>query len=233
MAAYYLAPALAVLRDEINARWPNRDKASDGWIGDRAHQATRSDHNPNDRGSVNALDIDRDGVDVPAIIAAIEAHPSAHYWIFNRQIADRDDGWRPRPYTGSNPHTLHLHISIRQSRTAEQDRRPWGLEETMTPAQFVAILKDPTVASLMRALPWQYVGGGIPKGKSTLGVLAETHRAVTGDQDPVDEAAIVAGVLAGLAPERLAEQIAAHLPADHAARVVDELAARLQGQARE
>ncbi|XTZ18198.1 peptidoglycan recognition protein family protein [Micromonospora echinospora] len=50
---------------------------------------------------------------------------------------------------------------------------------------------------------------------------------------PTSADEIVAGVLAGVAPERLAEQIAAHLPADHAARVVDELAARLQGQARE
>lgn len=60
--SYYLAPSLAVLRAEINARWPGRDKASDGWIGDTAHQSTRSDHNPNSRGSVNAIDIDEDGI---------------------------------------------------------------------------------------------------------------------------------------------------------------------------
>lgn len=127
--SYYLAPALAVLRAEINQRWPNRDRASDGWIGDAAHQATKSDHNPNERGSVDALDVDVDGVTVAEILAAVERHPSAHYWIYNRQIADRDDGWRRRPYSGPSPHTEHLHVSIRQTRTAEQDTRPWGLRE--------------------------------------------------------------------------------------------------------
>lgn len=124
---WYLAPALQVLRTEVDARWPDRDRTTDGTIGDQAHQATRSDHNPNARGSVNAWDMDRDGVDVPAVLAAFERHPSAHYWIWQRQIADADDGWRPRPYTGPSPHTEHVHLSIRQTRTAEQDRRPWGL----------------------------------------------------------------------------------------------------------
>lgn len=129
MAGYYLAPSLAVLRAEINARWPGRDKTSDGWIGDAAHQAqgSRSDHNPNTRGAVDALDVDRDGIDVYEVIAAVEQHPSSHYWIFNGLIADRDDGWVRRLYTGPNPHDKHLHVSIRQTRAAEQDTRPWGL----------------------------------------------------------------------------------------------------------
>lgn len=134
---YYLAPSLEVLRAEINTRWPRRDRASDGWIGDPAHQASRSDHNPNSRGSVNALDIDEDGIDVGEVIAAIERHPSTHYWIYERQIADRDDGFRRRPYSGVNPHTKHLHVSIRQGREAEQDRRPWGLLEDDVSAEQV------------------------------------------------------------------------------------------------
>ncbi|MGN9802075.1 hypothetical protein [Micromonospora sp. L32] len=129
MSGWYVAPALAVLRAEIDTRWPRRDRTSDGSIGDAAHQASRSDHNPNERDSVNAIDVDKDGIDVAAVIAAVESHPSTHYWIYDRQIADRDDGFRRRPYTGSNPHDKHLHVSIRQTRTAEQDRRPWGLLE--------------------------------------------------------------------------------------------------------
>ena len=45
------------LRDQIDRRWPNRHKRSDGWIGDAAHAARKSDHNPID-GVVFALDID-------------------------------------------------------------------------------------------------------------------------------------------------------------------------------
>lgn len=125
--AWYLAPALAVGRAEVNRRWPNRDKASDGTIGDTAHQATRSDHNENARGSVNAWDMDKDGVNVWIVISAFQDHPSSHYWIYNREIADRDDGWRRRPYEGSNPHDKHVHFSIRQSAAAEQNTTPWGI----------------------------------------------------------------------------------------------------------
>jgi hypothetical protein len=222
--SYYLAPALAVLRDEINARWPDRDQASDGWIGDTAHQGTRSDHNPNDRGSVNALDIDRDGVDMAAIIAAIEAHPSAHYWIYREQIADRDDGWRRRPYTGSNPHDKHLHVSIRQSRTAEQDQRPWGLLEDTMPLNNADLGKIRTATAegfydalvvAMTGRPHRDVtysgpgsiGASVREnfaGLVRLGVLA----ALAG-QDLTDEEQIVSGVLAGLGGRSPADVAAA------------------------
>ena len=50
------------LRNQINRRFRGRDKASDGWIGDKAHQArgSASDHNADSRGLVHALDIDKD-----------------------------------------------------------------------------------------------------------------------------------------------------------------------------
>lgn len=138
---YHLAPALVRLRDEIDARWPQRDRTSDGWIGDAAHQQGASDHNPDaDNRSVNALDIDKDGVDMAVIIDCFERHPSAHYWICNRQIADRDDGWRRRPYTGSNPHDKHGHLSIKHGPIPETDPTPWGIaqEEDMATPQDTA-----------------------------------------------------------------------------------------------
>ncbi|MDG4766606.1 hypothetical protein O7632_21270 [Solwaraspora sp. WMMD406] len=42
--AYYLAPSLQRLRNEIDARWPDRDRASDGWIGAAAHAASTAGH---------------------------------------------------------------------------------------------------------------------------------------------------------------------------------------------
>ncbi|WFE28997.1 hypothetical protein O7623_07385 [Solwaraspora sp. WMMD791] len=125
--SYYLAPSLQVLRTEIDARWPDRDRRSDGWIGDASHASRTSDHNPNSRGAVNAIDVDRDGIDVATLLAAFEAHPAAQYWIFERQIANRSTDWSRRIYSGSNPHTGHVHLSIRQNATAEQDTSSWGL----------------------------------------------------------------------------------------------------------
>lgn len=45
---------------------------------------------------------------------------------------------------------------------------------------FKAALLDPGIAPLMRAIGWQYVGGGIPDGMSTLGVVNETLARVRG-----------------------------------------------------
>lgn len=135
MAAWYLAPSLSVMRREVDERWPEREHTSDGTIGDEAHQNTKSDHNPNSRGSVDAWDMDKDGVDVWEVIRAFQEHPSSHYWIWNREIADRDTGWQRRPYSGDNPHTAHVHFSIRQTLAAEQDTSSWGIGGDMNDTQ--------------------------------------------------------------------------------------------------
>ena len=130
--AYHLAPSLAQLRLEINKRWPNRSKASDGWIGDPAHSARRSDHNPNERGSVNALDTDVDGIVPAQLIAAAIRHPSTAYVIHDGSIWSRTYGWAKRPYGGSNPHHTHVHISIQQTVKAEQNQNKWFVKSRST-----------------------------------------------------------------------------------------------------
>lgn len=63
-----LCAAGVTLRDQVNQRWPSRDKASDGWIGDAAHAAREgwgtngrgSYHNPDPNGIVHAIDLDED-----------------------------------------------------------------------------------------------------------------------------------------------------------------------------
>lgn len=125
--AYYLAPSLASLRDEINRAHPNRDKTSDGWVGDTAHAARRSDHNPDyaSGGVVRALDVDKDGIDTAELLRVACASPSTEYVIWNWKIYTRSNGFRPQTYTGVNGHTLHMHISIRHTKTAEAARK-WG-----------------------------------------------------------------------------------------------------------
>ena len=46
------------LRSQVDKRFPKRDRRSDGWIGDAAHSTRASDHNPDAKGIVRALDID-------------------------------------------------------------------------------------------------------------------------------------------------------------------------------
>jgi hypothetical protein len=64
MTDYWLSRAGVRMRRQIDRRWPKRDKASEGWIGDPSHAARPSDHNPcwtcaGDRyGVVRAIDID-------------------------------------------------------------------------------------------------------------------------------------------------------------------------------
>lgn len=68
----FLVPCLVKLRAEFNAVAPRRDKGADGWIGDRSHSQSSSDHNPDETGAtpsedpdnvdeVHALDIDSTG----------------------------------------------------------------------------------------------------------------------------------------------------------------------------
>lgn len=139
MTAPYLAPSLVALRREIDQRWPHRDRRSDGWLGDAAHSARQSDHNPDARGMVHALDVDKDGIDVAALLAAAIGDRRVWYVIHNRQIWSRTYGWDARPYTGANAHTEHVHISIQYAHDAEADTRPWlnQEEDDMTPEELM------------------------------------------------------------------------------------------------
>ena len=125
--SWHLAPSLAQLRREINARWPGRDKSTDGTIGDAAHSSRASDHNPNSRGSVNAIDIDEDGIDAWGLVDLAIKDPRVNYVIYERKIWQRKHGFKPRPYSGINAHTKHIHVSIIQGAWAEQNTDPWGV----------------------------------------------------------------------------------------------------------
>ena len=127
---WYLAPSLVRLRDEVDRKWPNRSTASDGTIGDSAHASRDSDHNPNGRGSVNAIDITNDGINVDVLVAAAVRHPSTSYVISRGRIYSRTYGFTARAYTGDNPHDSHVHISIEQTVTAEQSTRSWLTRDT-------------------------------------------------------------------------------------------------------
>jgi peptidoglycan hydrolase-like protein with peptidoglycan-binding domain len=130
-----LATALRELRSEVDARWPHRDRTSDGSIGDAAHSATKSDHNPNAAGVVRAIDIDVDGIAAAWLTDYLRGRGAVGdprlygggYVIFNARIASDVGNWAWRSYTGANPHTSHIHVSAAVSAIGYDASGPWGV----------------------------------------------------------------------------------------------------------
>lgn len=139
-STWTLAPALSALIREVNARWPHRSKASDGTIGDTAHSTRKSEHNPDAKGVVRAVDITVAGIDKAALLKAVIGDSRVHYVISDRKIYSRSNRWTPAAYYGANPHDKHVHISLR-NRTSESadwatvdkaaaDTSSWGVKRT-------------------------------------------------------------------------------------------------------
>jgi murein L,D-transpeptidase YcbB/YkuD len=132
--SWRLAESLKTLRAQINAAFPNRDKASDGSIGDAQHSARKSDHNPNDAGVVCAIDTDEDLSptihSIEDIVSAIRASkdPRVNYIIYEKRITVPGSNLQEwKPYTGPNPHDHHFHISVKQDPRLYDDPRPWDI----------------------------------------------------------------------------------------------------------
>src|SRR5215470_17886646 len=89
--SWRVARSLLTLRDQVNRMAPDRDKSSDGTIGDERHQTTKSEHNPDANGVVRAMDITHDpahGVDARKLAEALVASRDTRilYLISNGQI---------------------------------------------------------------------------------------------------------------------------------------------------
>lgn len=148
--AWVVVPNLDELRDQLNTRFPNRDKSSDGSIGDTSHAAASSSHNPDKTGSpeyrdgdskdeVRARDIDSDlrdagGVTMEQVTQTIITRaragrlPHLRYWIFNGRIWHKRDNYVTRNYTGSDKHTNHAHANSDFTQAADEARGvDWGL----------------------------------------------------------------------------------------------------------
>jgi hypothetical protein len=117
------------LEDSTKARWPGVVVYD---IGDKAHQGETSDHNPDDTPGVRAEQSDSDLLrevratdtmigpkftkdDAADLFEMLTRRPENQarmsYVIYNRRIRSRKDGWKDRAYTGSDPHTNHVHGS--------------------------------------------------------------------------------------------------------------------------
>jgi hypothetical protein len=159
-----LVAAGVTLRDQLNARFPKRDKRSDGWIGDYAHSTRASLHNPDKDGWVHALDIDEDfGAPGSAekfcdqllayVRAGLDHHRILHV-VYDGRVASGTFPNRPgRPETfwvwrqdATLGHKQHIHISFTDR--AEKDGRPFNLPifdtaPPLTPAKKAPAKKVP------------------------------------------------------------------------------------------
>ena len=150
MASAVLVPCGVRLRSDFNTVAPGRDKASDGWIGDTAHQHEVSDHNPDETGSVPIHDADRvnevHAVDVDDDLRESDLtmekvvqflldrcrrglENRLRYIIYNRRIWEASNGWKQRAYTGPSPHTEHAHFSFSYDTAREASTASWHLED--------------------------------------------------------------------------------------------------------
>jgi hypothetical protein len=143
MGDWTLTQGLQNLRTQINTAFPNRDKISDGTIGDTLHKLHPSGHNPDDTpGSkpswdgdpdnnpeVRAWDMDSDlnfpGVSTQDLVDHIRKLPNLEthirYIIYNHTMYHYLNNYEPAPYTGTSPHTEHVHFEGQWTQPADND----------------------------------------------------------------------------------------------------------------
>lgn len=110
--AWREAKSLQTLEDELQEYYPGTTT----WeIGDKAHQNTWSDHNPNGSRVVCGKDIlGNAGLSLRKLCAHLIAnpHPNLRYVIFDHKIYHRSNNFEPEDYAGQSGHETHLHVSV-------------------------------------------------------------------------------------------------------------------------
>jgi hypothetical protein len=134
--------SLNKLLDQANRHAPNRSKASDGSIGDAAHQAEACSSQHNSCcvkylgvWIVRARDFTHDpahGFDSFDFAERLRVgrDPRIRYVISNRRITGPNYGWTWHAYNGDDPHTNHAHVSVWDDAARFDNTADWALWET-------------------------------------------------------------------------------------------------------
>lgn len=210
MVNWVVDRGLLVLRDQVDEMAPTRRKGSDGTIGDPAHQARTSKHNPehppppgNPDYQVDALDLTHDperGADMASVTERIRLSrdPRVNLVIFNRRKFSSypvpgHAAWTWRPHDG-DPHTGHAHIEVND--THHDDTRPWSIG--MNQADEKALIHR--VNALIDMAPVNPFGDGLtPEPNKLAGALGAIADSCSGAYAAAKELGpILASILARL-----------------------------------
>jgi hypothetical protein len=142
MVTWTPAPCGVALSKELDEVY-GAERPNDGTIGDLAHSARASDHNPKrprPPGWVDARDIyDWRALDADRLMHALAAgrdrrilYVISHARMCSSYPTSRYPAWTWRPYSGVNGHFTHGHISFRPE--YRNDRSTW-----LTPAVRAAL----------------------------------------------------------------------------------------------
>jgi hypothetical protein len=134
MADWVLIPCLKALFTEFDRIAPARDDASDGSIGNAAHEAEVSDHNPDETGSVPIHDADHlnevHAIDVDNNLNESDlTMEKVVQFLLGRRIWSASSGWVQKTYTGPSAHTEHAHFSASYTTSLEASTASWHLED--------------------------------------------------------------------------------------------------------
>jgi peptidoglycan hydrolase-like protein with peptidoglycan-binding domain len=176
--SWRLAKSLVQLRKQVDALVPERDKSSDGSIGNEEHASRTSDHNPwvqdGREGVVTAIDITHDpkaGFDSYAFAEMLRNVKDSRikYVISNGRIfSSIESPWVWRKYIGTSKHDHHVHVSVKAAKHEYDDTVPWEIRlekpnKKADPVPEVVVLAKGTrgaaVEELQRLLKVEHVDG--------------------------------------------------------------------------
>jgi hypothetical protein len=145
--AWVLTRGLKTFSAELDAVFPNREKYTDGSIGDSSHSGSTSGHNPDRTGNaeyrdgdakdeVRAIDRDKDLRSTVTMEQLIQylvrlgrmgVYLPFRYFIYRGRIWRKSTGWKTEVYTGANNHNEHAHFSGDYSQKADEWTGSLGL----------------------------------------------------------------------------------------------------------
>jgi hypothetical protein len=204
-----LAACLVALVHNADTFAPNRNRASDGTIGDAAHQARPSDHNPDwsTGGIVRALDLGHDpanGFDtwkIANVIASSIVYGAERRvnYLISGDPARRGDlifhihngrwQWDPHPHTANSHNSHHLHVSCTHDAQLAASVAPWTLT-TLPPKPAPTLLLEDEMDIIKTKTNGPAVTNWITKkpiGPKTLAAFQDAQVAKNGKVAPLVE----------------------------------------------